>query len=142
MKHFSFLLLSVSSLLFLSGCVDRAQADAKLQRGCAAGVALYVPEGFTIKEVKGATFSDAKNGEGDRRVTLTVMQSDGWYDEEKTYFCNFAEGFGFMQMSHNAEIYQIDMGDGRVFGKKDGDIVGGFAEWQRITGAVDKALGH
>lgn len=141
MKKFV-LFLSFSSLVFLSACVSREQADAKLQRGCAAGIALYMPEGFTIKEVKGATFSDAKDGEGDRRVALTVLQSDGWYDEDKTYHCNFAEGFGFLKMSHSAEIYQIDMGDEQVYGKKDGNIVGGFAEWQKITGAVDKALGH
>lgn len=142
LKKLSLLLISASSLLLLSSCVDRAQADKKLERGCAAGIALYVPENFSIKETKGATFSDAKAGEGDRRVALTVVQSDGWYDEEKTYYCNFAESFGFMKMSHRAEIYQIDLGDGRVFGKQDGNIVGGFAEWQKITGAVDKALGH
>lgn len=142
MKHFPGIFALIIATFSLSACVERDQADAKLQRGCAAGVALYLQEGFTIKEVKGAEFSKPDNNEGDRRVALTVVESDGWYDADKTYFCNFAEQFGFLNSSHDAEIYQIDMGDGRIFGKKDGDIVGGFAEWQKITGAVDKALGH
>ncbi|MFP4313140.1 MAG: hypothetical protein ACLFR0_02325 [Alphaproteobacteria bacterium] len=140
MKNILTLSLLAITGLSLSACVDRAQADERLKRGCAAGVELFIPEGFTLKEIKNASYSKPRSGEGDRKVTLTVVESDGWYDGEKTYSCNFVESFGFLKMSHDANIYQIDMGNGQIHGKKDGKIVSGFDEWLKITETIDNAM--
>lgn len=135
-----FLSLSITSLLFLTACVSREQADAKLVKGCKAAVELYLEDGYSIKEIKDTKFSNVANTiDGDRKVTLTVLESDGWYETDKTYSCNFAEQFGAMKTSYSAEIYQVDA-NGNIYGKKDGNIIGGFNEWSKITGAVADAM--
>lgn len=135
-----FLTLGIFSLIFLTSCVDRDQADAKLKIGCAAAIELFLEEGYSIKEIKDANYSKpANNLDGDRKVTLTVLESDGWYETDKTYSCTFAEDFGMFNATHKANIYQVNMND-QVYGKKDGKIVGGFDAWLKITNTVDKAM--
>ena len=132
-----FLLLSSFSL---GACVNREQADARLKKGCTAAIEAFLTDGYSIKEVKSASYSEVPDRlDGDRKVSLTISESDGWYESERTYSCNFVEDLGIFNSSHKANIYQLDMHN-KVYGKKDGQIVGGLNEWAKITDAVNDAM--
>lgn len=132
----------LSVLVLLSGCVGREQADANLQKGCEAAVKLHIPDGFTIKEIKSVNFSTPNDiTDGNRKVSMNVIESDGWYDGDKVYSCNFDEEFGFMNMNHKVQIMQINV-DGRIFGMQNGNIVGGIQEWQKIMDASADAINN
>jgi len=138
LKTLPFLLLS---LALLSGCVDRASADAKLARGCAAGAEIFLDEGFKIKEIKNKKFQDAPGlGRGYREVTLDVIESDGWYDGEKTYQCIFVESTGFLNMGHSATIYQLRLSDDEVYGKEGDKIIGSFEDHLKLTETVEQGM--
>jgi hypothetical protein len=140
-KTFSLFSFSIICITFLSACgIDRAEADKKLVAGCKAGVELFLPEGFSIKEIKSSTFSvpDLRS-DGDRRVTLNAVESDGWYSNNKAYSCNFAEDIGMFGARYSASITQVDLGD-KVYGTKDGNISGSYDEWLKITNTVDAML--
>ena len=49
-------LLTLLCLIPLTACVTREQADEKLANGCAAGVELFLSEGFHIKSIKKKLF--------------------------------------------------------------------------------------
>lgn len=135
------LFIALISLIFLSACgVDRDSADKKLADACETGIKLFIAEGQSVKQVKSSSFSvpDLRS-DGDRRVTLNIIESDGWYDGDKSYSCNFFESTGFLGMNYRASIAQIDMGD-KIYGTKDGNIQGSYDEWLKITNAVDAAL--
>ena len=90
-----FLLLSSFSL---GACVNREQADARLKKGCTAAIEAFLTDGYSIKEVKSASYSEVPDRlDGDRKVSLTISESDGWYESERTYSCNFVEDFGIFK---------------------------------------------
>jgi hypothetical protein len=127
------------SALALSGCVSQDQADAKMAKGCAAGIgSLIAPK--EIKEVKSQNFSAEENAEGmHRRVTLDILQKDGWVETDKSYSCLFAQEWGFLNMNHRALVVQIKIDD-TVYGKKDGEILGGFQDFLKLTEVMDAAM--
>lgn len=127
------------SALALSGCVSQDQADAKMAKGCAAGIgSLIAPK--EIKEVKSQNFSAEENAEGmHRRVTLDILQKDGWVETDKSYSCLFAQEWGFLNMNHRALVVQIKIND-TVYGKKDGEILGGFQDFLKLTEVMDAAM--
>lgn len=137
-------LLSILSLgvvtLSLGGCIDRAQADAKLAAACQKGVQLLLTEGYTIQSVKNTAFSKAQDGDGQRRVEMDVMVDENHLPVERRYSCNFYESSGFLGMNYSASIAQVDMGEAGVFGRKDGKILGGMEKWMAITETVDAGL--
>ncbi len=133
------LLMGVSALV-LSGCVTREQADERIAKGCAAGVELFLAEGFKIKEIKGKTYSDsAEFGKGYRSVTLQAVESDGWLDVDKQYSCVFAEDFGLFNTGHRATIYQLKVND-QVYGNENGQIKGDFKDHLKLTETVEQAM--
>lgn len=137
-KNYSWVFLV--SLLVLTGCVSREEADARLARGCAAGAELFLDEGYSIKTVKDKIFrDDPALGKGFREVRLFVVESDGWYDTDKEYKCVFAESMGMFGMGHNASIYQLKK-DGNTYGKEGDKILGTFQEHLKLTEAVDRAM--
>ncbi len=129
----------MASALLLSGCVSQDQADAKMAKGCAAGLgALMAPK--EIKEVKSQNFSNEENPEGlHRRVTLDILQKDGWVETNKSYSCLFAQQWGFFKSSHKAMIVQVKMDD-TLYGKKDGQITGSFEDFLKLTEVMDAAM--
>ena len=125
----------------LTGCVDREQANATLAQSCQKGVSFLLGEYTTIKSVKNTTFSKvADKDDGDVRVTLDVVVDENHLDVEKTYSCNFFEKTGFLSNSFSANISQIDMGDGEIYGRKDGRIHGGMNKWLDITKEAESVL--
>ena len=137
----SVLLLPLCSLLFLSGCVSRNEADKKLAQVCQKAVEIFLPDYQKIKSVKKTEFSVPANpDDGDRHVVLHVVLDDNYLDENKTYSCNFYEHRGFLNTSYSADIAQIDMGDGTVYGRKDGEILGGFDNWQKVAKKIAPLL--
>lgn len=127
-------------VLALSGCISRAEADARLAIGCAAGVELFLPEGFEIKQIKDQIFrDDPEFGSGYREVRLFAVQSDGWYDDEKEFRCIFAEDMAPFGLSHTATIYQLQIDD-EIYGKKDGKILGSFEDHLRLTETVEQNM--
>jgi hypothetical protein len=130
--------LAVLSVLVLTGCVSREQADKRLERGCAAGAELFFDEGHKIKEIKDRIFRDDPNlGKGYREVRLTVVDSDGWYDADREIRCIFSENFNFAQ--HVATIYQLKMDD-KTWGKEGNEILGTMEEHLRLTETVEQGL--
>lgn len=132
--------LALVALIALSGCVSREQADARLSRGCAAGVEAFLPEGQKIKEVKQSEYLDsAELGKGFRVVNMAYVESDGWADVDKTASCIFAEQFGFMNASHIASIYLLHVND-IIIGKDGDQIVGSYEDNAKLNEKVDKAM--
>lgn len=123
----------------LAACVSREQADARLARGCAAAAELFLPEGTKVKEIKGKTFGEAKQGAGFRDVTLSAVETDGWSDVEVEYRCVFEEQFGFLGNGHTAAIEQVRLHD-NIYGKEEGKILGTFEEHLKLTETVEKAI--
>ena len=132
--------LLLTSLIILSGCVDRAAADAKLARGCAAGAEIFLNEGFEIKEITEKKFQDAPSlGKGYREITLKAIESDGWYDGEETYQCIFIESTNLFG-SHSATIYQLRLSDDEVYGKEGTKILGSFEDHLKLTETVEQSM--
>ncbi len=133
------LIVTLLCVLALTGCVSREQADARLARGCAAAIELFLPEGTEIKEIKNRIFGESDLGKGFRYVTLVLVESDGWYEPEKEYRCIFEEQMGIGNISHAAMIHQVRMDD-RVYGKDGDKILGSFNDHLKLTETVDRAL--
>ena len=132
-------LLTLSSLL-LSGCVDRAMADAKLTKGCIAGAKTFIDEGFEIKEIKDKKYQNAPGlGKGHREVTITALESDGWYEGDETYQCIFYEEFSAFNIGHRASIYQIRAKE-RIYGKEGDKIHGSLNEWIKLSETIEDAM--
>lgn len=128
-------------IIGLSGCVDREQANATLAQSCQKGVSFLLGEYTTIKSVKNTSFSKvADKDDGDVRVTLDVVVDESHLDVDKSYSCNFFEKTGFLSNSFSANISQIDMGNGEIYGRKDGRIYGGMNKWLDITKEAESVL--
>ncbi len=138
MKKFSFLLLA-ASLPLLTGCIDRAQADAKLAKGCEAGVNTMLENGDQIGKVVKTEFTPATEGQGMRHVALTATIKDDWSEQEQTYECVFEEDFGPMNMTHTAAIYQVKVGD-KVIGKSGNEIMGDAQDFLKLNEAIRQAM--
>lgn len=135
-----FILVAVSSLA-LSACVSQDQADIKMAKGCSAGVeALIKPK--SIKEVKAQRYANEQvEGGLHRRVTLEVVESDGWLELDKEYSCLFMQQWGFFKSSHMALLVQVKIDDS-LYGKKDGMITGSYEDFMELTRVVDSAMGQ
>jgi hypothetical protein len=135
------LLLSMA-IISLSGCVSRPQADEKLARGCAAGIELFMEEGFKIGSIKKTTFSESsEEGKEYRDVNIQYVETDGWANVDKQARCTFAEQFGLFGATYNASIYQISVND-QVYGKKGTEILGTYEQILKLTETVDNALNN
>lgn len=138
MKKFVFLLAGLSSLA-LSGCVTQQQADAKMGEGCKAALAeVMAPK--TIENVKAVNYSDEQTeGSLYRRVTVDLVEKDGFADMDQKYSCLFAQDWGPLRTSHTALLEQVDAGD-KFIGKKDGQIVGSMEDFMNLTSKVSTAM--
>lgn len=133
-------LVALAALAALTGCVDRAQADARLARACAAGVEAFLPEGMQVKEIKERVFGESDiGGPGSRIVTLRLVETDTWAEADKEYRCVFEEQFGFLGTGYTATLYQLRMDD-RIYGKEGDKILGSYEDQLKLHEAVEKAL--
>lgn len=140
MKRFT--VLSVLSCAFLlTGCVTQEQADAKMAKGCEAGVnALISPR--TIQEIKVRRYTDEQAEGGlHRRITLEAVEKDGWLELDREYSCLFMEEWSLFKSGHKALLIQVNA-DGEVYGKKDGRIIGDLDDFLALTDAVETAMGQ
>lgn len=138
-KKFYRLALAVAGILALSGCVSREQADAKLAKGCEAGINALLTEPRKIEKILETKFSPSPEGAGMRHVALHVMENDGWLEVESDFECVFEESFGILQMSHAASIYQVRTGE-RIVGKSGNEILGDANDFLKLTDAIRKAM--
>lgn len=132
-------LFATAAVFLLTGCVTQQQADIKMAEGCAAGIqSLISPK--EIKEVKTKNFSDEQvEGGLHRRVTLGIVEKDGWAEYDKEYSCLFMQDWGLFKMSHRALLVQVKIDDD-VYGKKDGTILGNMQDFLKLTNVVDGAM--
>ncbi len=139
MKHLGLITLCYS-VLALSACVTREQADAKLSEGCQAGITVLLPEDQKIDKVVRSEYTPATEGAGFRHVTIVATLENDWLEEEHEYQCVFDENFGLFKSNHTAAIMKLDTGDGRVFGQAGARILGDAQDWIKITNAVREAM--
>lgn len=125
--------------LSLTACVSREQADEKLSHGCEAGAKAFLEEGYEIKEIKDTKFETADLGPHYRKVTLSVLETDGWANLDKDYTCIFREAFGFAQMSYSATIYQLNTGD-QIIGQDGDSIKGTIEDHTKLVNSVEAAI--
>jgi len=134
----TFFILGACALL-LSGCVSREQADAKLAKGCAAGVNALLPEGRKIERTIDTQFSPSPEGSDMRHVKLKAIENDGWLEVESEFECVFEESFGFLNTNYTASIYQVRTGE-RVVGKSGNEILGDADDFMKLTDAIREAM--
>lgn len=134
----TFILLSACTIM-LSGCVSREQADAKLAKGCEAGVNALLSEGRTITKIADTKFSPSPEGPNMRHVTLKAIENDGFLEVENNFECIFEEQFGPLNMNYTASIYQVRTGE-RVVGKSGNEILGDANDFLKLTDAIREAM--
>lgn len=137
-RFHTFILLGTCALL-LSGCVSREQADAKLAKGCVAGVNAMLPEGRKIERTVSTDFSPSPEGQGMRHVKLKAIENDGFLEVESDFECVFEESFGIFNMGYTASIYQVRTGE-RVVGKSGDEILGDANDFLKLTDAIRDAM--
>lgn len=141
MKNFTLLTLLASSVVLLSGCVTQQQADAKMGKGCEAALASLMGNKQIIS-VKATNYSDEQTeGSLYRRVTIDLVEKDGWAELDKQYSCLFAQQWGMFKSSHIGLLEQTVMDD-KIVGKKDGQVVGNMDEFLNLVSKVDTAMGQ
>lgn len=127
--------------VYLAGCTDRAQVNDALLASCQKGISYLLGQYSMIKSVEEASFTKlAGKDDGDIRVELDVIVDENHLDVRKSYSCNFFVKTGFLNSSFSANIAQIDMGNGEIYGRKDGQIYGGMNKWLNITKEAESAL--
>lgn len=134
----TFIVLGACTLL-LAGCVSREQADAKLGKACAAGVSALLPEGRKIERIAETKISTAPEGQDMRLVQLKAIENDGFLEIETPFECTFEEGFGPLNLSYNAVVYQLRMGE-TVIGRSGDEILGNTTDFVKLTEAVTEAM--
>ena len=98
--------------------------------------------GKEIKEIKVQRYANEQAEGGlHRRITLETIEKDGWLETEKEFSCLFMQQWGFFKSSHAALLVQIKIDD-RLYGKKDGTILGSFDDFLKLTRVVDAAMGQ
>lgn len=131
--------LSVLSVLALTGCVDQPAADAKMAKGCEAAIAAMIAP-KEILSIGDKSFADEQTeGSIYRRVSIKIMEKDGWLETEQTYSCLFAQEWGFLNQSHTALLEQLVIGD-TIYGKKDGKIMGSLDDFMKLMNTADTAM--
>ncbi|MEM6780644.1 MAG: hypothetical protein AAF569_02150 [Pseudomonadota bacterium] len=141
MKFFKFAFLSLPIVL-LGACVDQTTVDEKMAKGCVAGVNALLNDTQVI-DVSGKTaVTEDFQGEGlHRRITMKVIEKDGWLELENEYSCVFLEQWGPFRADHKAMIMQVKINDD-VYGKQDGKIVGDWDDFVALSRVVDAAMGQ
>jgi hypothetical protein len=133
------LALAMIACLPLSACVTQQQADAKMGKGCEAALAVVMGDKQIVK-VKATNYSDEETeGSLYRRITIDLVEKDGWAELDKQYSCLFAQEWAMFRMTHNALLEQVVMGD-KIMGKKDGQILGNIDEFMNLVSKVDTAM--
>lgn len=131
----------VGSVLILTGCVDRATADARLAKGCEAGINAVLTDGLKVGKVVSVNFSDSPDGVGLRQVNMKAVETDGWAETEKEYVCIFEENMGFMNSKHVAALYQLRLDESRVYGKAGEKVTGSVQDFVKLNEAISAAMG-
>lgn len=136
------MLLAIAPLFLLTGCVDQATADEKMAKGCVAAVNALLKDSKVIDVNKTTNVTEDFQGEGlHRRITMNVVEKDGWLEIENQYSCVFLEQWGFLRADHKAMLVQVDI-NGEIYGKNNGSIVGDWDDFLAITRVVDAAMGQ
>lgn len=130
----------LASTILLTGCIDRDEANAILQKGCEAAATTMTAEPFKISEFKNPAFEEVSYGQdtGLRQVTLTAVETDGWLTRQKEYKCVFTEFLGFFNMRHSADLYRIELGN-TAYGKGDGADAE-IDKWLEIRNSATSAM--
>lgn len=136
------LILAFTSLLLVTACSSREEADRKMARGCEAGIKVLLAKDTSdrqISKVKSKTFGeDGKI----RTVTLatTVKNKLYGYESDETFSCRFSEDYSVGFIGWRASLQQIKLGD-TIFGKNEaGEIQGELQDYINLSGEVDDAM--
>lgn len=139
MKNSSFIFISLSCALLLTGCVSRDEADMKLAHACRAGVQTLLPENLKIDRIVGREASKSPEGPGVRYIKIKTVTIDGMLEEDKDYECLFEEEFAMFGMGYTASVYQVRTGDA-MYGKSGNELKGDASVFLKLTDAMRSAL--
>lgn len=120
--------------LFVSACGLRGPGDDKLAAACgkAANTLLqdtdyhFIPKGFT-----GA---DTAEGKSYRKISISGIKTDEWFEEEISYECLFETG-----AANIAALIRFK-GDDIMLGRNDGEIYGSMEDFMKLVTASDSVL--
>lgn len=135
----SFIFISLSTALLLTGCVSRDDADMKLAHACRAGVQTLLPQNLKIDRIIGREASKSPEGPDMRYIKIKTVTIDGMLEEDKDYECIFEEDFGMFGMGYTASVYQVRTGDA-MYGKSGNEIKGDADVFLKLTDAMRNAL--
>lgn len=139
MNRISLCAISALSVFLLSGCVSQDEADTKMAKGCKAAVEVLI-EPIIIKEVKATRFADEdSNGGIFRRITLSVVEKNGWSETDREYNCLYAQQWGIAKTSHIGTLEQISYDD-TVAGKEDGNLNMKVDDFMNLVNASQNAM--
>lgn len=134
-----FALVCVTALL--TGCSSREEADAKLARGCEAGVKVLLnkPEyDRQISRIASKTFTDDSMGRKVSLVTKVKNKSYG-YEADETFNCVFAEEYSFGFIAWKANLMQLKIGE-NTYGLEGGQVMGDMSDYMSLTAAIEAAM--
>lgn len=133
--------LALSSLLLVTACSSREEADAKLRKGCEYGVRTLLEKPNYDRQIGSVKSASFENVDAGRRIVLdTVVKNKEYgYENDETFSCIFSETYSFGFIAWNANLEQIKVGDD-VFGRENGQIKGDLQDFMKVTDEIERAM--
>jgi hypothetical protein len=142
--QYSSAIILLSCALALTACGgSREEADARLARGCEAGVKIVLAKDDydrQIDRVIRKTIADDSET-GGRMVTLEAVtkNKEYGYENEETFVCKFDESYSPGFTAWKASLINLKVGDD-LYGSEGGEIFGDMQDQLNLTAAIEAAL--
>lgn len=134
-------LLSFLTLLTVTGCSSREEADRKLAKGCEAGArSLMEGERYDrqIAKVKKTTFGGDAQGRSVRLEVTTKTKADG-RESDDVVFCVFQEEYNAGFIGWSAMLDRLTIGED-VYGRENGAIKGDLQDFLKLNDTVSDGM--
>lgn len=135
------IILCSASLLLLTACGSKEQAQIKLAKGCEAAVKVMLAKTDFTRQIDSVKSKSFGTSEGYRLVTLNTVTKTKDMGEEanESFDCKFEETESFNYMQWKAELVQLKIDD-VIYGSENGEINGSVEDQIALTNAVEAAM--
>ena len=135
------IILVFISLLSLTACGSRDDADVKLGRGCAAAVRIISATPNYDREFSKVKTKSFEEYETYRVVTIDSVTKNKEYGNEmdETFVCKFDESYSPGFIAWKASLINVKIGE-EYFGSEGGQIYGTAEDQMNVMAAVEAAL--